>query len=374
MIAKRESAGLIEYLHRKADKQGTPLAGTFELTPMCNMRCNMCYVRMSEADVEKTGKRLRSVDEWLNMAEEMKGAGTLFLLLTGGEPLTYPGFKDLYAKLSSMGFVLSINTNATLIDREMADWFAKRPPQRINVTLYGASDETYNRLCHHPAGYTKAMNAIEMLRERGINVKLNCSVTPDNTYDLPKIIDYSDSKKLILQATAYMFPPLRRNPESIGENMRFSPEECAYAEAQIRLLQRGADNLRGYCRQVEQLSPVEDDLSFDCEGDGVRCRAGKSAFWVTWDGRMLLCAMIDEPSYEISVEGFESAWEKLRGKGAAIRLPSECASCEAKDVCRSCAAVVYTETGTYDKKPQYRCDLIRAIPDACHRVLEEDAQ
>ena len=110
---------------------------------------------------------------------------------------------------------------------------------------------------------------------------------------------------------------------------------------------------------------------FDCEGDGVRCRAGKSSFWITWDGRLLLCAMMDEPSYDVFETGFPAAWQALHERTQAIRLPAECAACDSKDVCRSCAAMIYTETGSYDKKPQYRCDLMRATGPACRALLEQ---
>lgn len=371
MIAEHKTSGLAEYLHRKADRRGTPISGTFELTPICNMSCNMCYVRQTTDQVNQSGKQLRTVDEWLSMAEEMKEQGTLFLLLTGGEPLTYPGFRELYTKLRNMGFVISINTNATLIDEETVEWFSQNPPQRFNITLYGASDATYERLCHHPTGFTKATKAIEMLQDRGFNVKLNCSVTPDNVEDLEKIIAYSDQRQLILQAASYMFPPLRRDVGSVGENKRFSPEDCAYTEARIRLLQRGRERLEDYYENIKQFKIPEEDACFDCEGDRVRCRAGKSAFWITWDGRLLLCAMMDEPAYEPFEEGFEVSWKKLRDRVEKIRLPSECAACEGKDICRSCAAMIYTETGSYDRKPQYRCDLMKAAPEACYKVLEE---
>ena len=371
MIANRGSSRFVDYLHQKADILGTPLSGTFELTPMCNMKCNMCYVRLTQAQVEASGKKLRTVEQWLSLAEELKEKGTLFLLLTGGEPLTYPGFKELYSKLNRMGFVLSLNTNATLVDEEMADWFTQNPPKRINITLYGASDETYDKLCHNPNGYTKVTQAIEMLQDRGLNIKLNCTVTPDNIHDLERIIAYSDERKLILQATSYMFPPLRRDSASIGENARFSAEECALVEARIRLLQRGSENLSAYYKTIKDCKPLEEDACFDCEGDGVRCRAGKSAFWLTWDGRMLLCAMMDEPQFDPFKDGFEVSWNRLRKAAKEIRLPMECAACESKKVCRSCAAMVYTESGSYDRKPQYRCDLLKATPEACRRVLED---
>lgn len=373
MIARRTSSVMMEYFHQKAGVRGKPFSGTIELTPMCNMQCNMCYVRQSGEEFHKAGKKLRSVEEWISLAEQMKEQEILLLLLTGGEPLTYPGFRELYTELIKMGFVISINTNGTLIDEDTAEWFAKNPPHRFNVTLYGAEDSTYERLCHYPEGYTKATRAIELLQDHGMNVKLNCSVTPDNVCDLEKIVDYSKERKLVLQAVSYMFPPLRRDAESIGVNKRFSPEECARIEAKIRLLQYGADDLRTYCENVEQFHILEDDQCVECEGDHIRCRAGKSSFWINWDGRMVICGMMDQPYFNPFEDGFEKAWDGLRQATSAVRLPAECSICEAKDSCRTCAAMIYTETGSYDKKPQYRCDLFKAIPDACRQVLKENS-
>ena len=372
MIAERGEALLVEHLHRRADLAGIPLSGTFELTPMCSMACKMCYVRMTPEEVEASGKRLRTVEEWLDLARQMRERGTLMLLLTGGEPFTYPHFRELYEALRAMGFVISINTNATLINEETVAWLKENPPQRVNITLYGSSDETYARLCGHPTGHTVVTHAIDLLREAGILVKLNCSVTPDNVCDLEEIIRYSDEHKLILQATSYMFPPLRRDESSIGKNERFSAEDCAYTEARIRLLQRGAENLHNYCTAIEEHQPPEEDpLGVDCEGDKMRCRAGKSAFWVTWDGRMIPCGMLNDPAEMPFEIGFDEAWTRIRERASALRLAPECTTCDAKDYCHTCAAMVYTESGDYTTKPQYRCDMMRATPRACRAVLKE---
>ena len=122
-------------LVNKAKQTKNPINGSIELLPLCNMNCDMCYIRLSQSEMEAQG-RLRSLDEWLQAAEEMKNAGTLFLLLTGGEPLLYPEFKQLYIKLKDMGFVITINTNGTLIDEAWADFFGEHKPRRINITLY----------------------------------------------------------------------------------------------------------------------------------------------------------------------------------------------------------------------------------------------
>ena len=234
MTGNQTELQIIEHMHRRAVAQGIPLSGTFELTPLCSMACKMCYVRISPEELAATGKRLRTADEWLALAREAKEQGMLLLLLTGGEPFLYPEFRRLYTELRQMGFVISINSNATLITEETVAWLKENPPQRINITLYGASDATYARLCGHPTGFTQVTRAIELLRDAGISVKLNCSVTPENVCDLEDIIAYSDEHKLVLQATSYMFPPLRRDAESVGRNARFAAEECARTEVKIR--------------------------------------------------------------------------------------------------------------------------------------------
>ena len=372
MTGNQTELQIIEHMHRRVVAQGIPLSGTFELTPLCSMACKMCYVRMSPEEFAATGKRLRTADEWLALAREAKEQGMLLLLLTGGEPFLYPEFRRLYTELRQMGFVISINSNATLITEETVAWLKENPPQRINITLYGASDATYARLCGHPTGFTQVTRAIGLLRDAGISVKLNCSVTPENVCDLEDIIAYSDEHKLVLQATSYMFPPLRRDAESVGRNARFAAEECARTEVKIRRLQYGAENLREYCKAIESHQPVDTPLCADCEGEGLQCRAGKSAFWVTWDGRMTPCGMVNEPAVFPFGQGFADAWQSLRAQTAALHLPPECASCDAKHYCHTCAAMCYTETGRYDCKPQYRCDLMRAVPAACRELLEKE--
>ena len=135
---------LSKYLHHTAAKRGVPLSGTFELSPCCNMDCRMCYVRKTRREVESEGGEIPR-EKWLSLAEECRKAGTLFLLLTGGEPFLYPGFRELYQELSKMGFMVSMNTNGTMITEDTVSWLSEMPPARMNITLYGASNETYSR-------------------------------------------------------------------------------------------------------------------------------------------------------------------------------------------------------------------------------------
>ena len=63
-----------------ATEKKVPLYGVLELLPLCNLNCDMCYVRMSREEMEEVG-RLRTMEEWTKTAEDMMRAGTLFVLL-----------------------------------------------------------------------------------------------------------------------------------------------------------------------------------------------------------------------------------------------------------------------------------------------------
>ena len=362
-----------EYLHAKAAALGIPLSGTFELTPCCNMACKMCYVRMTPSEQAAIAP-LRTAQEWLELGEAAKKAGLVYLLLTGGEPFMRPDFKEILQGLHRMGFVLSINTNGTLIDEETVQWLVQTPPARINLTLYGASDETYANLCGNPKGYSQAVRAVHLLKEAGVSVRINCSLTPQNAADAEAIFDFAKREGLLVQATSYMFPPLRRDETMIGCNSRFTPQEAAYQSARIISLMYGEEEF--LTRLENGLPPIPGDLD-DCpelrpEGEGIRCRAGKCSFWITWTGNMMPCGMLPMAEFANVFEvDFGDAWEQTKRYADGIRLPAKCAGCAARDNCKACAAMVFTETGNYQTVPQYRCEMTKAYPSACKQLASE---
>lgn len=388
MMGRQVEPVITEYLHIKASRLGIPLNGTFELTPLCNMNCRMCYVRMDRKQQEAV-RPLRTAEEWLVLGEEAKERGMTYLLLTGGEPFMRPDFRQIMQGLHRMGFVLSINSNGTMINEETVEWLKETPPVRINITLYGASDETYGRLCQNPRGFTQVTKAIHLLKEAGILVKLNCSVTPYNAEDLEQIFSFAEKEKLVVQATSYMFPPLRRDASKVGWNDRFSAEESARQEAWINVYQNGREAYLKYM-ESEEMAALSGDIEEDCmmvgeedrdedthekEGDRIRCRAGKCSFWVTWDGRFLPCGMLPgENALNVFEAGFDAAWEQTQAEAAAIRLPVRCSTCSLKDKCRACAAMVYTESGNYHDVPLYRCQMAHAYEGACRQVEKEIRQ
>lgn len=365
-------AAMIEYLYQKASAAGSPISGTFELTPLCNMNCRMCYVRLSKEEQSKMGE-LKSAEEWLRLARKARESGMLFLLITGGEPFTHPEIRTIIEELHKMGFILTINTNGTLIDEEIVSWLKKSPPARVNVTLYGASDETYNRLCRCPDGFSRTDRAIRLLKKNGISVKINCSVTPQNYADLPEIIGYANRNEIVIQPTAYMFPANDKKSAAADDGYRFSPEKAAYYTAYIDYLLNGKDRFLAYAKN--NLTPADSDDGCGKIGEGVKCRAGKCSFWITWNGMMLPCGMfprsVEQGEHNIFDSDFEELWLALKEQTKKIRLPARCAGCKMKEDCKACAAMVIAENGCFDKAPEYRCRYVKSFYDERDRLKKE---
>ena len=173
-------------LQLRAIQRRRPLSCTLELTYRCNFHCKMCYIRMTDAQAAPFG-RLRTVEEWLDMARQLYDAGVLYLILTGGECTGYPGFERLYEQLARMGFRVSIMSNAGAYTDSVRALFTRYPPYGVGITLYGGSNETYAAVTGDPRGLDKAVENIRFFQSIKVPVSLNFTVIKQNVLDYPKV-------------------------------------------------------------------------------------------------------------------------------------------------------------------------------------------
>lgn len=267
---------LEEQLIINATNKNIPISGVLELLPLCNMNCDMCYVRLSPEELASHG-HIRAAEEWIKLSMEMKEQGVLFLLLTGGEPLLYPEFKKLYTALTNLGFIITINTNGTLINEYIASFLARNKPRRVNVTLYGKDSDTYESLCHYRNGFKQTIQGIKLLKQFNIDVKLNGSLTKANLKDIDSLIDISNELNVPIQIDTYMFPSFRERSRAFQEVIRLTPTEAALSEIYISKRLHTPENFEKYRLQIQTQGNIPPQNIHDCSN---RCRAGKSSFVV----------------------------------------------------------------------------------------------
>lgn len=336
-------------MHDRAIKEKIPLAGTFELTDRCNFNCKMCYmhsIKAESADITK--------DEWLEIARQAKEAGTIFLLLTGGEPLLRPDFEELYTALCEMGFVISVNTNGSLLCGKYSELFSKYPPSRINVTVYGKNSLTYKELCGNDC-FDKVSENILKAHQSGLNLKINCEMTTLNASDCIDICKKYSAMGIPCQSVAYIFPPIRKNESSTGCNcVRPLPETAAFNKINFDVETAGKERIKTFCSGL--LSDIE-NLKSDGKtlyDDRVQCRAGRSTYWVNSCGKMGICGVLPCET-DILSQGFEKAFAQALRLSDEIRLPKQCTVCSMRKICNVCAAVCFCESGEFGAVPEYVC-------------------
>lgn len=349
-----------------AAKKKIPVNGVIELLPLCNMNCDMCYVRLSQPEMEQRS-RLHTAEEWLQIAEQMQKVGTLFLLLTGGEPLLYPDFKKLFVGLKNLGMILTVNTNGTMLDEKWAEFFGRHKPRRINITLYGASQETYKKLCHYPQGFNKVIQAIRLLKLQGVDVRIGGSITRTNQKDIPGIFNIAHDLQVPVRVDTYMMPATREREMPFQYQTRMDPETAAQERIRCLKQEMGQETFVKYQRQI--LWEVEHILP-EKEPQPMTCYAGKSSFTINWMGEMQPCVILNYPKASVFELGFENAWYQIVKNVEKIRLNSKCSGCNLRPICRTCGACALLETGRYDGVPKYMCRYAKESL----RLLKEEAE
>lgn len=335
-----------------ARMQKSPINGSLELLPLCNLNCKMCYVRLSKSEMEAQG-RLRTWEEWLDVARQMKENGVLFLLLTGGEPLMYPHFRDLFVALKKMGMILTINTNGTLLDENWADFFAQYKPRRINITVYGASEEKYRDLCQAPQGFKKATDAVRLLKARGVDVKISGSATKANEADLEKIIQLGHSMNVPVVIDTYMMPATRERTLPYDFQSRLDPISAARSRVRTLKLEMGEEAFRNY--RDTAIETADNFVPGEEKEENITCLAGSCSFSVNWKGNLQPCVILQNPHANVFEVGFKEAWNQVWQQALELKSASKCSVCNLRHLCRTCVAAGLNEEGAHNAVPEYMC-------------------
>lgn len=336
-----------------------PLNGTFELTARCNLSCKMCLVRTDKEHICASGARERTAEEWINMAKQVRDAGTLTLLLTGGEVMLRPDFCEIYEAISKMGFVLSVYTNATMITDEIMDTFRKYPPHKIGVTMYGASNETYEKMCGCADGYDRFVDGVRKLSTLPSLFDTRTTIIQDNLHDLQAMKrftkkEFGEDKTLTVSR---FVTDIVRDGIANPKSCRLTPEqnvELVHGQvAQLAKLVRSGEIELPDDMEKQPLKIggriIENRYMFE------HCSAGINSYSIAYDGKMYACELLNEGYTEPFKTGFKKAWEHLPEQYPLTRNIEKCSSCEYIELCEACPATRLAETGDWYGVPEYSC-------------------
>ncbi len=326
---------------RRMISERVPMTGTVELTRQCNLRCIHCYLgdRLGGARDEL------SSDQWKHLLNQAAEAGCLFLVITGGEPLLRKDFGEIYSHARRLGLLPTFFTNGTLLNDEHMRLFNEMPPRSVEVSLYGASPETYKRMTGSAEAFAGAMRAIVRLRDAGITVYVKTVLTTENEADLPAIRELAESAGCRFRFDAALFPELDGGKGPIA--FRVEPEEAVAREFAH---EKTAAAWSEYHAKIGE--------SVDTATDLYLCGAGRMSFYLDAAGRMRPCVLAPFSTDAIN-GGFSAAWQNVGKWVAGIRMAENhpCRGCGIKHLCGYCPAFFTLETANEQEYSTYVCRM-----------------
>lgn len=311
---------------KAAYQEATPISGSFELTPRCNFNCCMCYVHLKENQILKYGEEL-TAKQWIQIAEEARKEGTIWLTVTGGEPLLHPEFEIIWKELCNMGFFITLQTNAFLAaDERYLELFERYPPRSSKITLYGATDETYERVCGIKNGFSTVSKGIQNLRKIKVPIQLVSTIIKQNQKDVEPITKFALQNKIPVIFNSNIKKSIRIKAKDISKIKMDNSIEENTSKIQNQWLEK-------YSMDLEK-KPC------------MYCRDYRIGYWITWNGNMQFCSFMNDPKISMKHLSFKTAWRNLVEYEEALDWPDECKKCEIASKCFKCAGLLATECGS----------------------------
>ena len=332
--------------HRRVQSARIPTEAIIEVSRRCPLECAHCYNNLPMADSAARRKEL-TYAEHCRILDELAEAGTLWLLFTGGEIFARRDFLDIYTYAKRKGFLITLYTNGTLITEKIADYLSEWRPFSIEITLYGRTKETYERLTGVPGSYERCLRGINLLRERGLPLKLKTVAVTINKHEVFEMGRFAE--------------------EELGVEFKYdslmSPRiDCSDSPLAVRL---SAEEVVEFDLADQQRLGAWHKLAADLQnpvvwGDDVyHCGGGLSSFAVDPEGRMSICVLSHADVYDLRRGSVNEGWEDFLSKVRSRKTtrPSKCGTCQIRASCGMCPANGELENNDPESPVEFLCEV-----------------
>lgn len=314
-----------------------PLNVCLSITSRCNLDCKHCINRnLSASESDLTTQELFKVIDQLGQAKVFN------ISIFGGEPLTHPDFFQIVDYLNKYPFSLSLNTNATLIDRSVARQLKEHNIKRSVVSFDGSNEQVMDNV-RGEGSFKKNIRGIEALVTEGLDVLLSVTVTKLNYKDIRQMVLLG--KKLNARAIRFNFVFVGGNAICFIKEIYLSPkEELEIIEEVCRLKKEFPDFVSGDSAYLFQKNKLEEMKTYTPSTDKISipfCGAATSKCNIRADGWVTPCELIWEAKCgNLKEQNFTDIWQNSKMM-QEIREPleldlneiPECKGCQYQYIC-----------------------------------------
>jgi sulfatase maturation enzyme AslB (radical SAM superfamily) len=165
-----------------------PLVVSWNVTRKCNLKCSHCYINAASTDCKdeltaEEGKRL--IDQICEVSHPL-------LILSGGEPLLRKDIYEIIQYGTQKGLYMGLGSNGTLIDNAVAKKLKEAGIKTVSISLDSHIPENHDNFRGVKGSWEKAVNAIKALRENGVLVQVNTTLTQQNYDEIDNIMSLAE--------------------------------------------------------------------------------------------------------------------------------------------------------------------------------------
>jgi radical SAM protein with 4Fe4S-binding SPASM domain len=325
-----------------------PINGTIEVTHRCPLTCSHCYNNLPMADAAARSREL-TTEEHYRLLDELAEAGCLWLLYTGGEIFARRDFLDIYTYAKKKGFIITLFTNGTMITEAIADYLVEWRPFAIEITLYGATRETYEKLTGIPGSYDRCMRGIRLLLDRGLPLKLKTVAVTINKHEVGAMQKLAGNLGVEFKFDAMMNPRIDCSASPLA--VRLAPHEIV--ELELDDAQRVAE-WKSLATEFAP-PPVPEGET----GTVYECGGGVNSFAIDPYGDLSICVLSQNDRYNVRDGSLAQGWDEflrnVRAKPAT--RPTKCTNCAMRSLCGMCAANGELENGDPEEPVDFLCHV-----------------
>ncbi|MFH1469963.1 MAG: radical SAM protein [Pseudomonadota bacterium] len=328
-----------------ADFCGLPVISELALTYRCNLACRFCYAGCSAGGLPEGWDEARALDlaGFKRALDIIHGdARCPSVSFTGGEPTLRPELEELVAHAQGLGMKTNLISNGWLLTAERVRALAAAGLDSAQLSLEGPDAATHDALVGREGAFDRLWAGLEHLREAGLRVHTNTTISRANLEHLGGIVDLVAARGLD-RLTMNLIIPCGSAADS--------PLQVAYSEigpAVLALQERAAE------REVRFIwySPVPLCL-FESPAHGLGtpgCAAADGLLHVAPSGDVLPCSSFrsGETLGNVLTQPFQEIWQStparfFRDKRMA---PEPCRGCEKIEICQGACPLYWRALGT----------------------------
>lgn len=326
------------------------LEGTVETTFRCNLACVHCYVNKPAQDPEERAREL-TTGRLLELVDEIAAAGCFTLLLTGGEVLCREDFATVYLRAFNAGLQVHVFTNGTMVTDRVAQLLAEHPPAMVEITLYGATRETYERVTRVPGSFDRCIAGIEKLLAHGVKVGLKTQLVTWNVHEFDAMVAIARR-----YGVGFREDGLLNARVDCGSNR--NPELQVPAERLLAIDLRDPQRLKAMQRSWDDVRAAA-AAPTDAPDQVFTCGAGEMGFNVDAHGQLQLCQLARGSGFDLREASFRQGWEEHfpRLRARTWQHNDTCRRCPMLRNCANCPGAAENALGDIEGVVAHFCEL-----------------